>query len=194
MAQTVKGLPAMRETQVWSLGWEDPLEKEMATRSSTLARKIPWTEEPARLQFTGLQRVGHDWATSLSFFPVCTRKSAIWGEKKYRTPCVMSSDCHPGSLYPQLEHAATTLESFTENWERHQAPRAPPHPPQRGRLAMSSESWAVGKKQIQYLLYPPERMWDFCLYQKGVWVCFFFLKKKVLRDTELVESAHFMVG
>ena len=60
MAQTVKRLPAMWETQVRSLGWEDPLEKEMATHSSTLAWKIPWTEEPDRLQSMGSQRVGHD--------------------------------------------------------------------------------------------------------------------------------------
>ena len=60
MAQTVKRLPAMRETQVPSLGWEDPLEKEMATHSSTLAWKIPWTEEPGMLQSMGSQRVGHD--------------------------------------------------------------------------------------------------------------------------------------
>ena len=52
-------------TQVQSLCWEDPLEKEMATHSSTLAWKIPWTEEPGRLQSTGSQRVGHDWVTSL---------------------------------------------------------------------------------------------------------------------------------
>ena len=48
-----------------SLGWEDPLEKEMAARSSTIAWKIPWTEEPGRLQSMGSQRVGHDWATPL---------------------------------------------------------------------------------------------------------------------------------
>ena len=60
LAQTVKHLPAMRETQDRSLGREDPLEKEMAIHSSTLAWKIPWTEEPGRLQSTGLQRVGHD--------------------------------------------------------------------------------------------------------------------------------------
>ena len=57
MAQTVKHLPAMREAQVQSLSWEDPLEKEMATHSSTLAWKIPWTEEPCRLQSMGSQRV-----------------------------------------------------------------------------------------------------------------------------------------
>ena len=55
----------MQETWVWSLGWEDPLEKEMAIHSSTLAWKIPWMEEPGRLQSMGSQRAGHDWATSL---------------------------------------------------------------------------------------------------------------------------------
>ena len=66
VAQTVKRLPAMQETRVWSLGREDPLEKEMATHSSTLAWRIPWTEEPSGLQSMELQRVRHDWATSLS--------------------------------------------------------------------------------------------------------------------------------
>ena len=60
VAQMVKRLPAVWETQVRSLGWEDPLEKEMATHSSTLAWKIPWTEEPGRLQSVGSQRVEHD--------------------------------------------------------------------------------------------------------------------------------------
>ena len=56
----VKRLPAMQETWVRFLGQEDPLEKEMATRSSTFAWKIPWTEEPGGLQSVGSQRVGHD--------------------------------------------------------------------------------------------------------------------------------------
>ena len=60
MAQLVKNLPAMRETWVGSLGWEDPLEKATATHSSILAWRIPWTEEPGGLQSMGLQRVGHD--------------------------------------------------------------------------------------------------------------------------------------
>ena len=67
VAQMVKYLPAMQETWVQSLGQEDPLEKEMATHSSTLAWKITWTEEPCRPQSMGLQRVGHDWVTSLHF-------------------------------------------------------------------------------------------------------------------------------
>ena len=60
VAQMVKCLPTLQETQVRSLGGEDPLEKEMANHSSTLAWKIPRTEEPGRLQFMGLQRVRHD--------------------------------------------------------------------------------------------------------------------------------------
>ena len=67
VAQRVKRLPAMWESRVRLLGWEDPLEKERATHSSTLAWRIPWTEEPGRLQPMGSQRVGHNWATSLSF-------------------------------------------------------------------------------------------------------------------------------
>ena len=60
MAQRLKHLPGMRETQVRSLGQEDPLEKEMATHSSTLAWRIPWREEPGRLPSMGSQRVRHD--------------------------------------------------------------------------------------------------------------------------------------
>ena len=60
VAQMLKRLPTMRETWVRSLGQEDPLKKEMATHSSTLAWKIPWMEEPGRLQSMGSQRVGHD--------------------------------------------------------------------------------------------------------------------------------------
>ena len=60
MAQMVKHLSTMWETRVRSLGREDPLEKEMATRSSILAWRIPWTEEPGGLQSMGSQRVGHD--------------------------------------------------------------------------------------------------------------------------------------
>ena len=65
VTQMVKSLPAVQETQVQSLDQEDPLEKEMATHSSILAWKIPWTEEPGRLQSMESRRVGHDCATSL---------------------------------------------------------------------------------------------------------------------------------
>ena len=67
----VKNLPAMQETQVHSLGQEDPLEKEMATHSSILAWEIPWMEEPGELQSMGLQRVEHDSMTNtFTFFKV----------------------------------------------------------------------------------------------------------------------------
>ena len=62
VAQTVKNLPAVRETRDQSLGWEDPLEKGMATHSSILAWTILWTEEPGKLQSMSLQRVRHDWS------------------------------------------------------------------------------------------------------------------------------------
>ena len=64
VAQTVKRLPTVQESRVQSLGQEDPLEKEMAPHSSTLAWKIQWMEESGRLQSMASQRVGHDWATS----------------------------------------------------------------------------------------------------------------------------------
>ena len=66
VAQLVKNSPAMWETWVHFLGWEDPLEEEMATHSSILAWRVPWTEEPGRLQSMGSQRVGRDWATEHS--------------------------------------------------------------------------------------------------------------------------------
>ena len=68
VAQRVKSLLEVWETGVWSLSQEDPLEKEMATHSSILAWRIPWVEELGRLQSTRLQRVRHDWKTSLSLF------------------------------------------------------------------------------------------------------------------------------
>ena len=63
----VKHLSAIQKTAVWSLGQKDPLEKEMASHSSILTWKIPWMDEPGRLQFMGSQRVGHYWVTSLHF-------------------------------------------------------------------------------------------------------------------------------
>ena len=65
VAQRLKHLPPMQKTQVWSLGWEDPLEKEMATHSSILAWRIPWTEKPGRLQSTGPQ--SRTWLSDFTF-------------------------------------------------------------------------------------------------------------------------------
>ena len=64
VVQTVKNPPAMQETRVWSLGQKDPLEKGMATHSSILAWRIPWTEEPGGLQSMWSQSIGYDWATN----------------------------------------------------------------------------------------------------------------------------------
>ena len=75
----VRNPPAMQETWVQSLGWEDPLEKEMATHSSTLAWEIPWREEPGGLQSMGSHRVGHDWGTACTHTHLvleCIRVSA----------------------------------------------------------------------------------------------------------------------
>ena len=74
-AQMVKNLPAMQETWIWSLGWEDPLEKGMATHSSILAWRIPRTEEPGGLQLMGSQRVSQDWVTNTFTSPVC---ATLW--------------------------------------------------------------------------------------------------------------------
>ena len=74
-AQTVKDLPAVQETQIRSLGQEDPLEKEIATHSSILAWEIPWTEKPGRVQSMGSQRVGHDLVTKHTH----TQNSIFWG-------------------------------------------------------------------------------------------------------------------
>ena len=76
MDQKVTNPPAMRESWVQSLGQEDPLEKEIATRSSILAWRIPWTEEPGGLQSMGSQRVGHDRVTEHSTIPYFISKEA----------------------------------------------------------------------------------------------------------------------
>ena len=71
VAQMVKNLPVMQETWVWSLGWEDPLEKGLATHSSILAWRIPWKEKPGGLQSMVSQRIGYDWASNtFTFFPL----------------------------------------------------------------------------------------------------------------------------
>ena len=79
VAQMVKNLPAVWETWVQSLGWEDLLEKGMETHSSILAWRIPWTEEPGRLLSMGLQRVGHDWANNMYYIPL------LWKSNKKRS-------------------------------------------------------------------------------------------------------------
>ena len=97
VAQTVKPLPAMQETRIWSLVWEDPLEKEMATHSSTLAGKIPWTEETGRLQSMGLQRVRQDWVTSLSL--VAQSERLQWWPG-FKTALATGISILPAGFYP----------------------------------------------------------------------------------------------
>ena len=84
IAQSVKNLPAVQEIQVWSLGQEDPLEMEMATHSSILAWRIPWTEEPGGLQSMGLQRVWHNLATehTAQLVPVVKNPPANAGDAR----------------------------------------------------------------------------------------------------------------
>ena len=78
VAQLVKSLPPTWETQVWSLGGEDPLEKEMAIHSSILAWRIPWTEKPGGLQSLGSQRIRHDYGTNtFTFWP--NQSHCWWG-------------------------------------------------------------------------------------------------------------------
>ena len=102
VAQTVKRLPTMWETRVQSLCREDLVEKEMATHSSVLAWKIPWMEEPGRLQSMGSWRVGHDWATSLSlldsFKRVNPTLSCLCQGSRWYAPY----DNHPQTIPPNL--------------------------------------------------------------------------------------------
>ena len=95
VAQRLKHLPPMRETWVQSLDQEDPLEKEMATHSSILAWRIPWTEEPSGLQSMGSQRVRHDWATSIQFNSI---HMLVWARLACESPGVFGRGM--GQLWP----------------------------------------------------------------------------------------------
>ena len=77
VAQTVKNLPAVQEAWLWSLGREDSLKKGMATHSSVLAWRIPWTEEAGRLESMGLQRIGHYWVTHIFTFSVSLKEAIV---------------------------------------------------------------------------------------------------------------------
>ena len=104
VAQRLKCLPPMRETQVLSLGQEDPLEKETASHSGILVWRIPWTEKPGRLQSTSSQRVGHNWATSLYYTILCRQRwrSSIQSAKTrlgVTVPQIMNSLLPNSDLY-----------------------------------------------------------------------------------------------
>ena len=90
VAQMVRILPAMWETRVQSLGWEDTLEKRMANHSIILAWRIPWTEEPGGLQSIGSQRVRHDWVTNTFTFFSCheSQRAYLWLTCHELTVCV----------------------------------------------------------------------------------------------------------
>ena len=105
IAHLVNHLPVIQETRVQFLGGEDPLEKEMATHSSILAWKIPWTDEPGRLQSMGLLGVRHDWATSLSLFTF-----THWRRKWQPTPVFL-----PGESQGQRSLVCCHLWGRTES-------------------------------------------------------------------------------
>ena len=124
MAQTVKHLSAMQDPRVRSLGWEDPLEKEMAAHSSILAWKIPWTAEPGRLPSTGSQRVGHDRATSLPALQADPLPAELKNSKDSGTILLspnmthlslvqLKTSPHLKSLYPPLGDSHSFSNSHT---------------------------------------------------------------------------------
>ena len=124
----VKRLPTMRENQDRSLGWEDPLEKEMATHSSNLAWKIPWMEQPGVLQSMGSQRVGHDFTFTLNIMPIYHKNFVL-------PDFTSSSNMHlgynmvwmfesPTNLYVEMLALTTMLLNFWEvirpwEWSSH---------------------------------------------------------------------------
>ena len=107
VAQMVKNLPAVQETQVHSLGWEDPLEKEMATQSSVLAWEILWMEEPGRLQPRGLQTIGHDWVTNTHMHTHTPEPHKTWtlgGQSASLLPSFYTWTCLPWKLLRSSFH------------------------------------------------------------------------------------------
>ena len=131
MAQMVKNLPAMWETQAWSLGGEDPLDKVRATHSSVLAWRLPWTEEPGGLQSMGSPRIGHDWTSNTftlsSSEPLVSPDSILingkseareqgrdlpqvkqWARGRDRAMTLpLASQCFIFSLFPAAPHQST---------------------------------------------------------------------------------------
>ena len=106
---SVKNLPVMQETQVWSLGLEDALEEEMASHFSILTGETPWIEEPGRLESTGLQRVGADWAYTYTFmlslfkclsFLICNRD--LWRRGLFPTPAEHRTSRTMNNVVPLL--------------------------------------------------------------------------------------------
>ena len=124
VAQMVKNLPAMQETLVWSLGWKDPLEKEMATHSSIFAWGIPWTEKTSGLQSMGSQRVEHDWVTNtFTFFfkPRMCLSDATKGncsESAFTLDfCVLSPVARNSGPVENLQHRCLPSPSISGFWK-----------------------------------------------------------------------------
>ena len=108
VVQTVKNLPVMWETWVWSLGWQDSLEKGMTTHSSILAWRTPMIEETGGIQSTGLQRVGHDWATKYTYMYI------LYMCVDSRGRCIMATGC---SLYLCVfENCISSVQSLSHVW------------------------------------------------------------------------------
>ena len=120
----VKNLHAMWETQVHSLDQEDPLEKGMTTHSSTLAWRIPWTEEPGRLQFMGTQRVGQNWANNTSYlnkgFPDGSAgKESIYNAGNLGSVPGLGRSPGEGNNYPvQYSHMETSMDCIVHGVEK----------------------------------------------------------------------------
>ena len=120
VAQTVTNLPAMQETQVQSLGQEESLEKGMATHSSILDWRIPWTEEPGRLQSMGLQRVGHDWAINTHTpcpvnVPLCLAQS-LNKRNYYGANLWKDTAFHQGAKNPHITWSLLIGKLLCEVW------------------------------------------------------------------------------
>ena len=138
----------MPETWVWSLGWENPLEREMATHSSTLAWKIPWTEEPGRLQSMGSQRVGYDWATSLSlslqynFILIWLKRQRVYFQirSNSQVPRVSTSTFF---FFFWRDTIQPTISSFMEHEEKH------------NRAERSLTTATAGKSDARYQRWKP---------------------------------------
>ena len=145
VTQTVKHLPSMQETRVWSLGRENPLEKETATHSSTLAWKIPWMEEPGRLQSMELQRVGHDWVTSFSLFYITRSNNLHKVKVKVAQSCLTLCD-------PMSYTVNGILQARILEWVAFPFSRGSSQP--RGRTQVSSiagrffTSWTIREAQF----------------------------------------------
>ena len=131
VAQTVKNLLAMQETQIWSLGQKDPREKGIATHSSILAWRISWTEEPGRLQFTGSQRVGYGWATKTVTLSLC---SVVY--KNIKSPCCLcvwvaqlcATLCDPIDCSPPGSSIHGILQAGILEWVAMSFPRGSSQP------------------------------------------------------------------